>query len=641
MAMPGLPPPDTPPTLSSLADKAVIQHETHIARAAMSAFGTEGIREHIRAHRAAPNFGEDVLFPRLAEGLGVTLDTFMNYFDTLTDHYCQTITVQDDYRRIPPFFRCSKRFLHKFIETDPIRFEWISTSYKNDKELAKLGVAFHIDTWHQLSDELQHDFDFAQECILLNSLVLYYVDASFFDERERILALLSEKLGLFYNIPERLKVDPEFIAIALEGHPDCIEEVPFHTYETRHHVLAHYFGSDYANIPLLKQLSKLKSSALFRKILMEWSKEKIDITPCAKYPAHIQLPVFILIMNDVDEEHIAAFVEETSSLRKEIRNHEKRLHSGLIQFAFGVANDPEIANRLSQLKHDDTDLIERYCHLIYTASLIEGLSPSAFGSKCAAKACKQLEEEMIEHFKDMIPGLDAAGIHKITTKRVGIHLLNYFHMYHDDDDLKPVILRFINSIIKGTFLTERFTRGDNPHLEALHEYDDDLFNRWAGLHGTTFADSDVVVTDSWEDLFLSGTEIESCQRVTEKTDENNALMGTVMDGRSHMLVIQENDVLRSRALLRIFFKENGDPALLLEETYTNTFTNDDRDELARIAKRIGDELGLDVHGDAYPVDDTTDEVSLEMFRGCAPYYWSDACGGFTDGNDSAVVQLLA
>jgi len=88
---------------------------------------------------------------------------------------------------------------------------------------------------------------------------------------------------------------------------------------------------------------------------------------------------------------------------------------------------------------------------------------------------------------------------------------------------------------------------------------------------------ELVDTDHWEDLLLSGTEVlGSCQRIDGLPNTNKCLLAYVMDGKNRMIALREkkSGQVVARSLFRLLLTETSHrPILLLRDANKRSFYN--------------------------------------------------------------------
>ena len=149
----------------------------------------------------------------------------------------------------------------------------------------------------------------------------------------------------------------------------------------------------------------------------------------------------------------------------------------------------------------------------------------------------------------------------------------------------------------------------------------------------------MVDTDRAVDLFLSGTDVGTCQAVSDAPGLSQALLGYVLDGKYRMLALQGDDgVTQARRMVRLLVDENtGKPALFVEELYALAGIEDGGPEdraLIALAQAKAEALGcpLVCSGDDTFAGDPHG-VGLQSLGCAAPLEYVDACDIGTSSGD--------
>ncbi|MBP9841348.1 MAG: hypothetical protein KBC64_02850 [Simkaniaceae bacterium] len=132
----------------------------------------------------------------------------------------------------------------------------------------------------------------------------------------------------------------------------------------------------------------------------------------------------------------------------------------------------------------------------------------------------------------------------------------------DNPLLNQAIREFFLSLVERTFLQKRYNIEGHPHLEFLSKHYPLIWNRWVNFKGK-------LMTDEWQDLLLSGTEVEgSCQKLEGLPQVNQCLMNTLLDGKIKLIALKNSKGnLVARALIKLLLTEEKTPALFLEKEY--------------------------------------------------------------------------
>lgn len=210
------------------------------------------------------------------------------------------------------------------------------------------------------------------------------------------------------------------------------------------------------------------------------------------------------------------------------------------------------------------------------------------------------------------------------------------------DSVKTAFKVFVSQLSSGSF--QSFRNASNSYKDLLSS---DQLAKWQtdsqeiiNLDGHNYIVSD---TDDWQDLFLSGTEVEgSCQRIDSDARTNKCLLGLLLNGKSRLICIKENenDSIRARAIFKIMKQRSGEPLLLLKHLYyaTGVTRQISRDLIIEFAKKRAESIGLPLYQGRAEGGGSTEIIS-DVPNGVAPYEYEDgnllpnteAAQGITNG----------
>ena len=218
---------------------------------------------------------------------------------------------------------------------------------------------------------------------------------------------------------------------------------------------------------------------------------------------------------------------------------------------------------------------------------------------------------------------------------------------NEDPRLQDAFEWFAHSVLKGTFLSERYRTDKNPHLKYIEDRDPSLLEAWKepldfsaliAENSSVFAGGterwEIVETDNYHDLLFSGTEVPgSCLRIDGEAVKNKCLLDYLMDGKVRILAFKNPGTgkIVFRTILRLLWDtENNRPVLFQDFIYPSI--NDPemekvlREACIAKAKDLNIPLLTSCGGEA------------EMYKGNAtsfgsscPYEYVDSAGGVTEG----------
>lgn len=232
------------------------------------------------------------------------------------------------------------------------------------------------------------------------------------------------------------------------------------------------------------------------------------------------------------------------------------------------------------------------------------------------------------------------------------NLINGLHTGRlDEEELEPALEaldRYADAAVwspepDAAFARLRYDPAASPHLAHLQAHAPQAYEAWqralppVSLPGPPART--VVDTDRAVDLFLSGTDVGTCQSVSDAPGLSQALLGYVLDGKYRMLALQGDDgVTQARRMVRLLVDENtGKPALFVEELYALAGIEDGGPEdraLIALAQAKAEALGcpLVCSGDDTFAGDPLG-VGLQSLGCAAPLEYVDACDIGTSSGD--------
>lgn len=167
-----------------------------------------------------------------------------------------------------------------------------------------------------------------------------------------------------------------------------------------------------------------------------------------------------------------------------------------------------------------------------------------------------------------------------------------------------------------------------PGLEglqlALEAYCQAEHSARAGIN-----DYSVSVTDDYWDLFQSGSDQGSCQRVEGEFRKNKCLMGLVLDGYNFIIAVKSgsSEEIRGRRIVRVLIDEEAQqPALFVEDFYSRDKHPAIDDAVLEMATRIADYLQLRLYAMEALGGVPQPKLTLSCLGSAAPWAYSDAGG---------------
>jgi hypothetical protein len=161
----------------------------------------------------------------------------------------------------------------------------------------------------------------------------------------------------------------------------------------------------------------------------------------------------------------------------------------------------------------------------------------------------------------------------------------------------------------------------SPSLELIN----DLKTLIHSLHPHKHQKETVVFTKKWQDLFVAGSEVGSCQRLDGSADLNKCLLAYCLDGKNGMIAVQDEiGTTVARAILRLLLDPSTNkPTLFLERLYPNPISSHRQKAILDAAKECAKTLGCKV----FILSDDTSGTKLISKGSSCPYEYVDASGG--------------
>ena len=200
---------------------------------------------------------------------------------------------------------------------------------------------------------------------------------------------------------------------------------------------------------------------------------------------------------------------------------------------------------------------------------------------------------------------------------------------HGNAEITDLIHEFIETSANNTFIENRQSPLNNPHLQAVYrEYP--KFQAGWGANFSHFSEATrdkllspgetlELTEDPW-DLFISGVEVNSCQSPDGHAHENSGLMSYVMDGRNAMIVRKnKKGTILTRSVIRMVLDQDDHPALFLEKAYP------EKSDLLFIdaARDIAEQMELPLY---HRLDTKKGGkgATVKLLKGRAPYDYFDS-----------------
>ena len=205
---------------------------------------------------------------------------------------------------------------------------------------------------------------------------------------------------------------------------------------------------------------------------------------------------------------------------------------------------------------------------------------------------------------------------------------------HGNTKLVDLVHEFLEASTNKTFIKDRQSPLNNPHLEAIYQKYPKFKSGW-GANFSKFSketrnkllspgETLELTEDPW-DLFISGLEVKTCQSPEYNSSLSLGLIGCMMDGRNAMIARKgKKGNILSRSIIRMVFDQKDHPALFLEMGYP------EKSDLLFIdaARDIAAEMNLPLYYRVNSKKDVTVETDHEvkLLAGRAPVEYFDSIG---------------
>jgi hypothetical protein len=208
-----------------------------------------------------------------------------------------------------------------------------------------------------------------------------------------------------------------------------------------------------------------------------------------------------------------------------------------------------------------------------------------------------------------------------------------------EEEVQEAFNTLVRGILENTYKQDRYEKDSSPHASKIMESHSKVWEAWqaddpgGSVEITTHSKKqyEIINTDDWEDLFLSGTEIEgSCLEVGNAPSTTKCLMSYLLDGKHRMIALKDPDTEKviARSMFRLLWDDtNNRPVLHLEVTYPKSAQLELKEAIIEYAKKEAEKLDCSLFlSDKYKgsVESQDKIVSL---GGRAPYEYVDSAGG--------------
>lgn len=432
-------------------------------------------------------------------------------------------------------------------------------------------------------------------------------------------------------------------------------------------LLLSYLGEWYYVVKTQKEMSEKDQTILLnlckyrnRSIASSLAKTFCDIAPnpflieCSSF---LKQPMVPICKWGDNTKPIVGFLQHS---RLTIKNANTGFLQRWLFTAIAVDQSPLSPQRKLALFLQVTEKEDHLAERLSAISALSSLNPTCLDrdlSKDPTQELLNLVEKALtqDDFIDLnnIPAFSEKYVKTWGSTRVPLAWLTYMGGLKilEDQAVRAEFECMVRSVLNGSYLKERYRTDLSPHLKHLEKIAPELFLAWQqdprvqeiSLESQSKKNNplELVDTNDWQDLFLSGTEVlGSCQRVDSPPHNSKCLLATVMDGKNRMLAIKEKETgkITARALFRLLLDEKGNPVLFLDRMYPTNCTSAERSALIEFAKARAKALGCPLltkeknAGDSYT-------GSIYSLGSRSPYEYEDAAEGVMPGGKFKISGL--
>jgi hypothetical protein len=206
-----------------------------------------------------------------------------------------------------------------------------------------------------------------------------------------------------------------------------------------------------------------------------------------------------------------------------------------------------------------------------------------------------------------------------------------------DETFRNTLACCIEAILEETLKQKRYDLAASSHLQTVFLGRNPLLEAWKigetsllNQSDTKYGNWTLEDTDDAQDLFLCGTEVDSCQRITNAGDLNICLLAYVLDGKNRLLAIKDSTgKIMARGILRMLWS-NKKPVLFLERLYPVRISDVLTKALETFAKQRASKLGLPLFSKEVGIGSPYN-FPLVSLGSLAPFEYCDSLFGMTNG----------
>lgn len=207
---------------------------------------------------------------------------------------------------------------------------------------------------------------------------------------------------------------------------------------------------------------------------------------------------------------------------------------------------------------------------------------------------------------------------KVQKNRVLLQKQLFEFMEEKNPQKKLGLIRLIKGLLEkdNQFSNIKFIDNIEEKLKSLKEVQKEMY---------------ILESNDPIDFLLCGTEVNnSCQSIYGCADFNVCLLGYMMNGKNHLIVIKDSaGKIVARTLLRLLLKDGKTPVLYRDRLYINSDYKRYKQVINEFAINKAKSLNIPVYYcEDFEIDDS---IALESLKGPAPWEYCDKVGKIKNG----------
>lgn len=202
---------------------------------------------------------------------------------------------------------------------------------------------------------------------------------------------------------------------------------------------------------------------------------------------------------------------------------------------------------------------------------------------------------------------------------------------------------YARSVLNGEYAKERYDLESSEHLKRLHYLAPELLEAWKkGMKVNLGRGYHIIDTDDPCDMLVSGTEVDSCQKVDGDPTFSKCLPAYLLKGEIRMMAIKNpKGVIIARSMMRLLLdKDKNTPVLLQEPIYPKNPQDKYAKLLSQACLGRAQELGIPLLSQELPQAGEIERYSgtILCLPGRTPFEYVDSStDGIKSGKEGYVI----